>query len=111
MNLKRRVDMLSPRKRQIFFMLFENIPLKEVSARLSLSKQAIDAYSHQIYDYFGTDTRIGLVLVVLKETKGLPPLDTWKQEWYDIETEKNNAKEISHREGKIRTTAATGISS
>jgi len=91
MEIHRRIERLSPRKRQIFFMLFENIQLKEISARLNLCKQTVDVYSHEIYDCFGTNSRIGLVLVVLKETKGLPPLDTWKEEWYHIQDDTHGA--------------------
>jgi DNA-binding CsgD family transcriptional regulator len=100
MDLNRKIALLTPGRRRIFFMLFEDIQLKEIAYRLGIAKTTLDITSHRIYTIFGTTTRIGLILQVLKETKGLPPIDNWNPSWYNHEDDTSGA-------GKVRTTTGS----
>ena len=64
-------DLLSPRLRQIYDLLIEDIPLKEISFRLGLSENTARVYAFAIYKRFGLQTRIGLIHHHYKEYYGI----------------------------------------
>lgn len=67
---------LSPQQKKVFFLLFKDLRMKEIASQLSLDRRTIDTYAKLIYKKFGVDGRVGLILKILSENKGLIPLDT-----------------------------------
>jgi DNA-binding NarL/FixJ family response regulator len=75
---EKKLKKLSWRERQLFLYLFQDLRMKEIAAIMKLDTRTIDTYASSIYRKFEVNGRIGLILSVLEETKGLIPIDSSK---------------------------------
>ena len=78
MFFEKKLKKLSCRERQLFLYLFQDLRMKEIAAIMKLDTRTIDTYASSIYRKFEVNGRIGLILSVLEETKGLIPIDSSK---------------------------------
>lgn len=78
MFFEKKLKKLSWRERQLFLYLFQDLRMKEIAAIMKLDTRTIDTYASSIYRKFEVNGRIGLILSVLEETKGLIPIDSSK---------------------------------
>ena len=66
---------LSPQQKKLFFLLFTNLSMKEISGQLNISFKTVDTHAGAIYRKFGVHGRVGLILQVLVDSKGVIPVD------------------------------------
>jgi len=72
---------LSPTQKIIFHELFKDLSMKEIAGKHEMATQTVDSHATRIYKKFEVNNRVGLILRVLQETKGVLPLDIADKRW------------------------------
>lgn len=61
--------MLTPREKEVFVLLMQNLRMKDIAASLKMNVRTLDTHGTSIYKKMGTNSRIGLILEVLVDRK------------------------------------------
>lgn len=74
METLQKIKKLSFRQKQIFFLFFTALRQSEIAWKLKIDPRTLDTHALCIYKKFEVNSRIGLILSVLVETKGVIPV-------------------------------------
>lgn len=66
---------LTVRELEVYQYLLQDIPMKEIAYKLHITPGTIDIHARRIYEKFGVDSRIGLILnYYTRQLEGLKAL-------------------------------------